>query len=254
MVGAHVAPGNPLKEAEAIGADCVQIFLSDPQGWKKPPPRNDADELRDSPRAALRPRPLPDQRLLAAQQRPLRVTQDPPADLRGRSRGRRRGRDRPRRPCRGRHPRGRRPMGPDAGDARLRGPPATSRTRPAARTPSPAASSASPASGTRSRGSKAAVELGFCFDTCHAHAAGEELADAVERALRDLAADRPPARQRLARPRRHRRRPPRQPRRGRDRRRRPPRHDRGGRRRRRGRDARRRAATCEPTSSSSERR
>ena len=27
------------------------------------------------------------------------------------------------------------------------------------------------------------VELGFCFDTCHAHAAGEELADAVERAL-----------------------------------------------------------------------
>ena len=27
------------------------------------------------------------------------------------------------------------------------------------------------------------VELGFCFDTCHAHAAGEDLADAVERAV-----------------------------------------------------------------------
>ena len=27
------------------------------------------------------------------------------------------------------------------------------------------------------------VELGFCFDTCHAHAAGEELSDAVERVL-----------------------------------------------------------------------
>ena len=27
-----------------------------------------------------------------------------------------------------------------------------------------------------------AVEIGFCFDTCHAHAAGEDLADAVERA------------------------------------------------------------------------
>ena len=27
------------------------------------------------------------------------------------------------------------------------------------------------------------IELGFCFDTCHAHAAGEELSDAVERAL-----------------------------------------------------------------------
>ena len=27
------------------------------------------------------------------------------------------------------------------------------------------------------------VEVGFCFDTCHAHAAGEELSDAVERVL-----------------------------------------------------------------------
>ena len=27
------------------------------------------------------------------------------------------------------------------------------------------------------------VELGFCFDTCHAHSAGEELSDAVERVL-----------------------------------------------------------------------
>ena len=48
IVGAHVAPSKPLEEAEAIGADCVQIFLSDPQGWKKPPPRKDAAELRDS--------------------------------------------------------------------------------------------------------------------------------------------------------------------------------------------------------------
>src|SRR2546429_2119058 len=49
IVGAHVAPGRPLKTAEAIGADCVQIFLSNPQGWEKPPPRKDAAELRDSP-------------------------------------------------------------------------------------------------------------------------------------------------------------------------------------------------------------
>jgi deoxyribonuclease-4 len=27
------------------------------------------------------------------------------------------------------------------------------------------------------------VQVGFCFDTCHAHAAGEELSDAVERVL-----------------------------------------------------------------------
>jgi len=27
------------------------------------------------------------------------------------------------------------------------------------------------------------VEVGFCLDTCHAHAAGEDLSDAVERAI-----------------------------------------------------------------------
>src|SRR5262245_49701720 len=48
IVGAHLSPKKPLKEAENVGADCVQIFLSDPQGWEKPPPRKDADELRDS--------------------------------------------------------------------------------------------------------------------------------------------------------------------------------------------------------------
>ncbi|MGH2758853.1 MAG: TIM barrel protein, partial [Actinomycetota bacterium] len=48
LVGAHVAPDQPLKEAAAIGADCVQIFLSDPQSWKKPPERHDAEELRAS--------------------------------------------------------------------------------------------------------------------------------------------------------------------------------------------------------------
>ena len=30
---------------------------------------------------------------------------------------------------------------------------------------------------------KTSVKLGFCFDTCHAHAAGEDLSDAVERVL-----------------------------------------------------------------------
>jgi deoxyribonuclease-4 len=47
-VGAHVAPDRPLETAGALGADCVQIFLSDPQGWQKPDPREDAAELRDS--------------------------------------------------------------------------------------------------------------------------------------------------------------------------------------------------------------
>lgn len=46
MIGAHVGSGRPLAEAEARGADLVQVFLSNPQSWKKPLPRADAAELR----------------------------------------------------------------------------------------------------------------------------------------------------------------------------------------------------------------
>lgn len=48
-VGAHTPADRPLEEARARGADLVQIFLSNPQGWKKPNPRDDAEELRRSP-------------------------------------------------------------------------------------------------------------------------------------------------------------------------------------------------------------
>jgi len=49
LVGAHTPSKHPLAEAEARDADLVQIFLSNPQGWKKPDPRPDAEELRHSP-------------------------------------------------------------------------------------------------------------------------------------------------------------------------------------------------------------
>ena len=49
LVGAHTPSEHPLAEAEARAADLVQIFLSNPQGWKKPTPRDDAEELRRSP-------------------------------------------------------------------------------------------------------------------------------------------------------------------------------------------------------------
>jgi deoxyribonuclease IV len=39
----------PLRAADEIGAELVQIFLSDPQSFKKPPPRRDAEELKASP-------------------------------------------------------------------------------------------------------------------------------------------------------------------------------------------------------------
>jgi deoxyribonuclease-4 len=48
LVGAHVGRERPLEAAAALDADCVQIFLTDPQSWRKPPDREDADELRAS--------------------------------------------------------------------------------------------------------------------------------------------------------------------------------------------------------------
>ena len=48
LVGAHTPSQQPLVEAEERNADLVQVFLSNPQGWKKPSPRADAEELRNS--------------------------------------------------------------------------------------------------------------------------------------------------------------------------------------------------------------
>lgn len=45
-IGAHIPNADPLAAAEARGAECVQMFLSNPQGWRKPAPRADAEALR----------------------------------------------------------------------------------------------------------------------------------------------------------------------------------------------------------------
>lgn len=47
-IGVHVPPHEPLAEATARGADAVQIFLTEPQSWKTPPERADAQALRDA--------------------------------------------------------------------------------------------------------------------------------------------------------------------------------------------------------------
>ncbi|MGH2734731.1 MAG: deoxyribonuclease IV [Actinomycetota bacterium] len=46
IVGVHVPGEHPLAEAEGVGAGAVQMFVGPPQAWKKPPPREDAEELR----------------------------------------------------------------------------------------------------------------------------------------------------------------------------------------------------------------
>src|SRR5689334_23353815 len=48
-VGAHINADAPLSTAAELGAEIVQIFVTKPQGFEKPKPRKDAAELRSSP-------------------------------------------------------------------------------------------------------------------------------------------------------------------------------------------------------------
>jgi deoxyribonuclease-4 len=47
-IGAHVDLTDPLAEAAARDAEVAQFFLTDPQGWVTPPARADAEALRSS--------------------------------------------------------------------------------------------------------------------------------------------------------------------------------------------------------------
>jgi deoxyribonuclease-4 len=48
LVGAHLKGDDPVSRVAAVGGDCAQLFLSNPQSWKPPAPRSDADDLRRS--------------------------------------------------------------------------------------------------------------------------------------------------------------------------------------------------------------
>ena len=49
-VGSHVhSDDDVIGAALAEGAECVQLFLGDPQSWKKPQPRPDAEQIKASP-------------------------------------------------------------------------------------------------------------------------------------------------------------------------------------------------------------
>jgi deoxyribonuclease-4 len=182
LVGAHVAPERPLQEAEAIGADCVQIFLSDPQGWKKPPPRKDAADLRDSPVPLYVHAPYlinvcsPRNNVRYGSRKILQQTCDAAAEVGaaavivhagyaedGVEQGV------------GRWPRTLEILESEVPvliENTAGGENAVARRFDALAKLWAAVSKA-----------KTNVNVGFCFDTCHAHAAGEELSDAVERVL-----------------------------------------------------------------------
>jgi deoxyribonuclease-4 len=182
IVGAHVSPRKPLEAAAAVGADCVQIFLSDPQGWKKPPPRRDAAELRDSrvPLYVHAPYLInvcsPRNNVRYGSRKILQQTCDAAAEVGadavivhaghaedGISEGI------------ARWPRTLEMLTSEVPvyiENTAGGENAVARRFDALKRLWTSVSKA-----------KADVPIGFCFDTCHAHAAGEELSDAVERVL-----------------------------------------------------------------------
>ena len=181
-MGAHVGPDRPLDSAAVLGADAVQVFLSDPQGWRKPPPREDAAELRDSEVPLYVHAPYlinvcsPKSNVRYGSRKILQQTCEAAAEVGAAAvvvHG------------------GHAEDGIDEGMGRwvrtlelldsevpvlientAGGDNAVARRFDALARLWEAVS-----------GAKTDVPLGFCFDTCHAHAAGEELSDAVERVL-----------------------------------------------------------------------
>jgi deoxyribonuclease-4 len=48
LIGAHVGQEDPLGDARSLELDAIQLFLGDPQSFTKPQPRADAEALRTS--------------------------------------------------------------------------------------------------------------------------------------------------------------------------------------------------------------
>jgi deoxyribonuclease-4 len=181
-VGAHVAPEQPLATAAEVGADCVQIFLSDPQGWQKPDPRGDATELRESPVPLYVHAPYlinvcsPRNNVRYGSRKILQQTCEAAADVGATAVIVHAGHAED---------------GVDEGVGRW----VRSLEMLESNVPVLIENTAGGDNAVARRFDALArlwdaigkvetqFELGFCFDTCHAHAAGEELSDAVERVL-----------------------------------------------------------------------
>ena len=181
-VGAHVAPEAPLEAAREVGADCVQIFLSDPQGWQKPDPREDAAELRESAVPVYVHAPYlinvcsPRNNVRHGSRKILQQTCEAAADVSAAAVIVHAG---------------------HAEDGVEEGVGRWVRSLELLESDVPVLIE-NTAGGENAVGRRfdalarlwdaigeldTGFELGFCFDTCHAHAAGEELSDAVERVL-----------------------------------------------------------------------
>jgi len=181
-IGAHIWGSEPLAEAESIGAECVQLFLSNPQGWEKPPPREDAEELKAADLGIYVHAPYlinvcsPKPNVRFGSRKILSQTCEAAVAI-------------------GAlgvivHP-GHAEDGLEEGVGRW----TSTLERMETSVPVYLENTAGGENAVARRFdalarlweavevAKTDVEVGFCFDTCHAHAAGEELSDAVERAI-----------------------------------------------------------------------
>src|SRR3954463_16654288 len=87
LIGAHVKREDPLATAESTGSSCIQLFLSDPQSWKKPTPHPDAAALKKTKLPVYVHAPYivnvasPDNRVRIPSRKILQQTMDGAADV-----------------------------------------------------------------------------------------------------------------------------------------------------------------------------
>jgi deoxyribonuclease-4 len=169
---------DPLATAAATGSGCIQLFLSDPQSWKKPAPREDAAELRAAGIPVYVHAPYivnvasPDNRIRIPSRKVLQQTMDGAAEIGARAVV-----------VHGGHV-----GGDDSVEAGIE---RWVKALEALETDVPLYLE-NTAGGDHAMARHfdtiarlwdaiGPTGIGFCLDTCHAHAAGEEMAGAAER-------------------------------------------------------------------------
>jgi deoxyribonuclease-4 len=178
LIGAHIHGDDPLEDASEVAADCLQMFVGPPQSWKKPPPRPDADRLKASslPIYVHAPYPVnvasPNNRIRIPSRKILANTIERAEEI------------------------GAAGLIVHAGHAEdgiHRGFMRWRKVFEEIESPIPILIE-NTAGGTNAMARYVDdlarlweqindFDVGFCFDTCHAHAAGEDLADVVDRVL-----------------------------------------------------------------------
>lgn len=179
LIGAHVSQEDPLGEAERLGLDAIQMFLGNPQSFHKPEPRHDAGELLESKAPIYIHAPYrlnichPNPRIRIPSRKTLGQTVDAAAEI------------------------GAAAVivhGGHAEDDPLEGPirwwkvfeerefPVRLLIENTAGGDNAVARYVDQIERLWER--LDGFDVGFCFDTCHAHSAGEDLSDVVERTLK----------------------------------------------------------------------